>query len=227
MNDVFVIIGGGCYGSYYVHQLLEARERGKLTWRELVVLDRDPDCQVAQNFDDPGITTVQTEWEEWGAALWQDPQRWADQQLVPAPIAPHIVRHWLVGELSRRGVTVEDQRWTAEVPELPYADVTAGGQLVVSHAPGLCPTNCIEPRSCPLTGGKRTWEMSRTVAAASPQLAHVATLECSHFAYGVGTIPLNSIYSALETLHRLERPSAVGIATVSKCHGLVDVVELR
>src|SRR5678810_350649 len=43
-----VIVGGGCYGSYYVRQLLRAIEAGAVEARELLVVDKDPQCAVAR-----------------------------------------------------------------------------------------------------------------------------------------------------------------------------------
>ena len=42
-----VIIGGGCYGSFYLGQLLKAREAGAVAWRQVRVVDRDPRCRAA------------------------------------------------------------------------------------------------------------------------------------------------------------------------------------
>jgi hypothetical protein len=226
MSADFVIIGGGCYGSYYVGQLLEARERGKLEWSRLLVLDRDPHCAVSERFDSDDVEIAVTHWEEWGDALFANPSQWLGRQLVPAPIAPHVVKHWLVRALAREGVRVDDARWDEAVPALPYADVTASGHLVLSHAPALCPTNCIEPRSCPLTGGPRTWDMPDTVRDAGAALDGLVVLECRHFAYGVGTIPFSRIHEAYTSLLGLPRPARAGVATVSGCHGLVDAIRL-
>ena len=41
-----VIVGGGCYGSYYVRQLGRAQRAGAAEWDELIVVDRDPGCAV-------------------------------------------------------------------------------------------------------------------------------------------------------------------------------------
>ncbi len=222
----FVIIGGGCYGSYYVRQLLQARDRGKLDWRQLLVLDRDADCAVAEKFGGRDVVVEQCEWESWGDRLFDGSEGWGDCQLVPAPIAPHVVKHWLVTALEAAGANVEGDRWTGEVPTLPYADTTDAGQLVLSHAPGLCPTNCIEPRMCPLTGGERTWDMPDTVREAASGLDDVVVLECRHFAYGVGTIPMRAILDAFERLVNRRRPADVGVATSSGCHALVDRLRL-
>ncbi len=43
-----VVVGGGCYGSYYVRQLERAVERrAPSTIERIVVVDRDPGCAVA------------------------------------------------------------------------------------------------------------------------------------------------------------------------------------
>lgn len=43
-----VIVGGGCYGSYYLRQLGRAVAAGALACRRVLVVDRDPGCQVAR-----------------------------------------------------------------------------------------------------------------------------------------------------------------------------------
>lgn len=43
-----VVCGGGCYGGYYVRQLARARAAGALSFDQLIVVDRDPQCAVAR-----------------------------------------------------------------------------------------------------------------------------------------------------------------------------------
>ena len=45
MRDV-VVVGGGCYGTFYAGQLAKAKERGKARFRRVVVVDRDPACRA-------------------------------------------------------------------------------------------------------------------------------------------------------------------------------------
>ena len=47
LRDV-AIVGGGCYGTFYAGQLIQARERGKADYRRLLVIDRDPRCRFAR-----------------------------------------------------------------------------------------------------------------------------------------------------------------------------------
>src|SRR5256885_369782 len=42
-----VVVGGGCYGSYYVRQLGRAAAAGAADWDQLVVVDRDAACPFA------------------------------------------------------------------------------------------------------------------------------------------------------------------------------------
>src|SRR5205809_637836 len=45
MRDV-VVVGGGCYGTFYAGQLAKAKQRGKAHFRRVVVVDRDPACRA-------------------------------------------------------------------------------------------------------------------------------------------------------------------------------------
>ena len=47
--DTIIIVGGGCYGSYYVTQLARARTAGALTYDRVLVVDHDPACKVASS----------------------------------------------------------------------------------------------------------------------------------------------------------------------------------
>ena len=46
MRDV-VVIGGGCYGTFYATQLARAKARGKASYRRVVLVDRDPGCRAS------------------------------------------------------------------------------------------------------------------------------------------------------------------------------------
>src|SRR3954464_6277152 len=66
-----IVVGGGCYGSYYVRQLARAERAGALAWRALVVVDRDARCQVAalDEAERPGALRLEiSEWDAYFAA---------------------------------------------------------------------------------------------------------------------------------------------------------------
>src|SRR6478672_2624526 len=62
------IVGGGCYGSYYLRQLHRARRAGAIAWERLVVVDHRAECQVAAaiaNGSDDRCDVVTAEWDEY------------------------------------------------------------------------------------------------------------------------------------------------------------------
>ena len=67
--ETIIIVGGGCYGGYYVRQLHRAARAGALVAESILVVDRDADCAVAQSLrellDTPIPTSVRV-------ADWRD-----------------------------------------------------------------------------------------------------------------------------------------------------------
>ncbi|MFI5210854.1 MAG: hypothetical protein ACHQ2E_10455, partial [Gemmatimonadales bacterium] len=62
-----VIIGGGCYGTFYAGQMEKARARGKVSYRQLLIVDRDPACRMIRELgeaDDRRLVAM-----EWNAFL--------------------------------------------------------------------------------------------------------------------------------------------------------------
>ena len=223
----FFICGGGCYGSFYLRQLDRARARGVLDVSEIVVVDRDLNCQAAALV--AGIENariVVSDWVDFGAAVWEHEAEWQEDQWVPAPIAPHIAFEWIAARLARAGTPVSRGRVTAPELDLPFVATLDNGSLAVSHAPGICPTNCIEPKKCPLTRDARDWEMRETVAGLGAEA--LATFQCRHLSFGVGVIPMADLYAGARLVDSAVASGSkrVGIATVSSCHGLVDLIEL-
>ena len=96
-----VIIGGGCYGSFYLGQLLKAREAGAVAWRQVIVVDHNAVCPVSTMLAPDVALYVQ----EWGDFLdgWLDARsRSPDDRLVPSPLMPHLMYQWLVRRARAR-----------------------------------------------------------------------------------------------------------------------------
>ena len=233
-----VIVGGGCYGGYYVRQLHRAAQAGALMARELVVVDRDATCAVgssiasdARPFAVPTRVVVR-DWREFFrdylAAAASDPQAYRDDAIVPSPLMPHLMGEWLV-ERARERWPARDVR-TAPVdrpPSVPWERAGVDGTHYVSFATWTCPVNCIEPRTCPVARGPRSWSLPERLAEharVERDAGHdvdVAVLHCRHRAYGVGMFDTAEVVAA-DTLIAAagERASAeVIIGTVSHCHG--------
>ena len=168
LRDV-VVVGGGCYGTFYAGQLAKARARGKVAYRRVLVVDHDPDCRARRELgEEPGREFVQAEWsaylDEHLGHKAATPAADIDDVIVPSPHMPHLLFEWLVRRARARW---PDRRiGVVAVPDslaTPYDRAVADGTRYVSFADWICPTHCIEPATCPAIGAPRTWEMGDAV----------------------------------------------------------------
>ncbi|HEX7979946.1 MAG TPA: hypothetical protein VF461_15160 [Gemmatimonadaceae bacterium] len=229
-----VIVGGGCYGSYYLRQLDRAQRASAVEWDELVVVDRDPACAVGQYTPDelpPRARLVAAEWhryfDEYLASAARDPARRRDA-IVPSPLMPHLMADWLAARARQRWPdrAVRTEPLLA-APGVPWQRAGEDGTHYVSFAKWMCPINCIEPARCPHTRGPRSWSLPIAVREyADAERTRGREVEplvfhCTHRTYGVGMIDVADVVDADATI---ESAAARGgatflIGTVSHCHG--------
>ncbi|HEY2065822.1 MAG TPA: hypothetical protein VGG84_07655 [Gemmatimonadaceae bacterium] len=234
-----VVVGGGCYGSYYVRQLLRAERADALAWKELVVVDRDPACRVAQlpTSERPSaLRIVGADWREWFAgylaAAAAAPDAHATDAIVPSPLMPHLMADWLLARAR--------ERWpdrlvhTAPLddpPRVPWQRAGEDGTHYVSFAEWMCPINCVEPARCPHTRGERSWSLPTAIASyaaeertAGRQLEGPFVFHCAHRAFGVGMLDVRPVIDADRAI--AERGAAgaadVLVGTASHCHGALQ-----
>ncbi len=226
-----VVIGGGCYGGYYVRQLHRARRAAALSWGRLIVVDRNADCAVSGG-SDPVELVVQ----EWGTFLdaflggaAADPSRGATDAIVPSPLMPHLALEWL----ERRARGRWNGRDVARVPlsappPTPWERAGGDGTHYASFATWTCPVNCIEPVRCPHTRGERTWTMPQAAReyvvarrSAGDSIEGPYVFHCTHRAYGVGMIDVADIVAADAAIEAAASHGAADflVGTVSHCHG--------
>jgi hypothetical protein len=236
-----VIVGGGCYGTFYAGQLKRARERGRASYRQLLVVDRDPACQFSRELGEEA--TQQLVVQEWGdffdsylgtqVAL---PANEPGNTIVPSPLMPHLMYEWLVRQARTRwpGRSIET-RPVEQGPRTPYDSSAPDGTRYVSFADWTCPTHCIEPAICPVIRAPRTWEMSdameelarrldRSRPTAGPVLFH-----CEHRVFGVGMFDVAAVLKGdtmVAEAGQARSPVDVLIGTVSSCHGAVNLLHL-
>lgn len=243
-----VVVGGGCYGSYYVRQLRRARAADALSWRRLVVVDRDPDCAVARDAqgapgapDGGDLTLVTRDWslffgEYLAAAAARPPAEVAADAIVPSPLMPHLMAQWVVSRARARwpGRPMRLAPLDGAV-DVPWQRTGADGTHYVSFATWECPINCVEPRTCPHTRGPRAWSMPPTLRAfveterlRGRRLDGPAVFHCEHRAFGVGMFDVADVVAAdaLVASRAAGRAAEVLLATVSHCHGALTVLEL-
>lgn len=231
--DTIVVVGGGCYGSYYVRQLLRAREAGALKWRRVVVVDRDPACLVAGT---PGVDVVTAEWGAFFRAYLADGEALDKDAIVPSPLMPHLFFEWIRDRARERwpGRRVTAERFEPTELNVPWQRTGEDGTHYVSFATWMCPVNCIEPAKCPHTKGPRDWSMPVAVESylAGPGrregLSGPVIFHCTHRAYGVGMIDTADLLAADATVTAAgtARAARVVVGTVSHCHGALSVLSV-
>jgi hypothetical protein len=240
-----VVVGGGCYGSYYVRQLGRARRAGVMTWDRVVVVDRDPSCRAgaANGTGDAEATGTELAVAEWtdffrdyldGAC--EDPERVRRDAIVPSPLMPHLMYEWLLARSAARWPSrTVATRPLDGTPEVPWHRAAPTGALYASFAEWICPVNCIEPAICPKTREARWWTMPAAVQtyadrerAAGRPLAGPVIFHCTHRAYGVGMFDTSTAVSgdALVRAAGTRGPADVLVGTVSHCHGALNVLAI-
>lgn len=230
-----IVIGGGCYGGYYVRQLRRARDKSAIAFERLVVVDQDEHCAVARERA-ADLDVVVADWSEYFAAYFAGDARDADA-IVPSPLMPHLLFQWLEQRARdrwpARTVTIE---MPSSVGGVPWQKEGGESTRYVSFAEWMCPVNCIEPRICPHTREVRSWSLPPAVAAhveavraSGEQLDGPAIFHCTHRAYGVGMIDVQDILAADQLLTECVA-HGVGrllVGTVSHCHGALGVLAVR
>lgn len=239
LRDI-VVVGGGCYGTFYAGQLARARARGRAAYRRVLVVDRDPDCRARRELgEEPGREFVTAEWD----AFCDDhlgrsadaPDASAGDVIVPSPHMPHLLFEWLVRRARARwpgrGVAV------AGVPDTlgtPYDRAVDDGTRYLSFADWICPTHCIEPAICPAIGAPRTWEMGDAVRALADRLRAAgrpvrgpALFVCRHRTFGVGVIPVPAVLAGDRLVAEAGSDPNGGevlVGTISSCHGALNMI---
>ncbi len=242
-----VVIGGGCYGSYYVRQLGRANRAGALSWNRILVVDRSADCLVAtsEQLEDATLKSPAPELvvADWGQFFGEYLSRWRrahdsheSDAIVPSPLMPHLLYEWVRDRaIARWPDRTISTRPLATKPDTPWETAAPDGTHYVSFATWTCPINCIEPKTCPHTRSERTWTMPRAMREIVDQsstkgraLAGPLVFHCTHRAYGVGMIPVMEAISADMFIQETAAvgPAEILVATVSHCHGAANVLSI-
>ena len=237
MRDV-IVIGGGCYGTFYAGQLARAKAKGKAQFRTVVVVDRDEGCRARRELGEAADRAFAvSDWTAFFDAFLGDARaRPAEPRdyVVPSPLMPHLMFEWLLrrarGRWPERPVTVEPVPGNLGTPydrAAPPPDHTR----YVSFADWICPTHCVEPALCPAIGRARTWEMSEAVSQLAVRLgvSGPALFVCRHHVFGVGTFAVDAVLQGDEIVRAAGASgaaAAVLVGTISSCHGALNLLRL-
>jgi hypothetical protein len=238
-----VIVGGGCYGSWYLRQLARARHAAAIDYARVLVVDRDPDCRAARllsgregaPLDAPDADVVASDWSAFFDAFLAGAGD--DDAIVPSPLMPHLMYEWLLRRARERWPERRvETRPLGTPPAVPWQRAAPDGTHYVSFAEWTCPINCIEPAKCPATRGERTWSLPPTVRAYVAEerargrnLAGPAIFHCQHRAYGVGLFGADEVLAADRLVAEAGTSGAaeVLVGTVSHCHGALCVLSVE
>ena len=236
-----VIIGGGCYGSFYASQLMRAVDRDRAEFRRLLVVDRDPACRFAREIGPgEGRELILQDWDHFfdeflpGTAI--DPPDGPADTIVPSPLMPHLMYHWLVRQAQARWPDrLVETKPVPAAAGTPYDVSAPDGTRYVSYADWICPTHCIEPALCPVIRAPRTWDMADAMEGLTRRLGRTAPtagpvlLVCEHRVFGVGMFDASAVVAGNAVVATAGAPGTsvdVVVGTISHCHGAVNLLHL-
>ena len=233
----FYVFGAGCYGRLHIRHLFMAREKGRLHFDRMVVIDRNPRAPAVREWSDhPRITFQFMDWVAFLVETFSNGDVHANDELVLPCIGPHLMFSWLQRTIAR--LTGREPcliPWNGRVG-IPFERTLNSGMHAVSYALWRCPPTCIEPAMCPGNGRQRNWEMFRFIRAHAQfwkvrgrRIDHVEIFKSTHRAWGVATLPVKRLLHArarVITAVQQERIRTLLVATVSSCHGLLGLMEI-
>lgn len=236
-----MVVGGGCYGTFYASQLAKAKARGKTDYRRVIVVDQNPECQARRELGEASDRTFAfIDWtsffDKWLCEALRATRDTRDDQIVPSPHMPHLMFDWVLRRARARWpdrpISVEPVPGDFPTPyDRPGSDQTR----YVSWADWVCPTHCIEPALCPAIGAPRTWEMSDTVRKLAERLRESgrrvqgpALFVCKHQVFGVGMFSAEAVRAGDRLV---EESGSTGearvlIGTISSCHGALNLLHI-
>jgi hypothetical protein len=237
----YLIAGGGEFGTRYLRKLHIAHKRSDFPIESITVFDNDPNCKAREFVDKISYAHLEvTDLLQFGEMIWKRQEEWMDATWIPAPVAPHLIANWIKTKIeSEQAVQLVPALLPLNNTKLPFFKLLPDGRFLLSHAPGICPVNCTEPANCAITNGPRWWEMKDTIKNMLAELpeeeavTYVALLYGEHHygadKYGVGGIAMKTIYSECDKLSELVREGKrrVGIATISSCHGVLSLFDVK
>jgi hypothetical protein len=217
----FIIIGGGCYGTYHSGQLYKAIQKGKLPSNtKLIIVDRNAEPRAKQEHArKTNFEYVQSDWQAYLINFFDDPANYElardgdSVQIVPAPFAPHLMFDWLqhsttkaLAELGRSDIELSRDGFE-DTLHLPFESTNAEKNHFMSRAGWMCPTTCIEPRLCPAIKDVRDWDLDNDLRQyiagynVAPSITAAAKLAEGKMANGTTAVltPLARDFDGVET----------------------------
>ena len=208
----YLILGSGKFGRLALERLagLDANA-------SFLMVDRDAGAlAVGGGGSGSGCRQVQAEAI---AFLVQHLIKDGDWDLIIPMVPVHVAYHWLLkGPLARSG-------WKPlAVPGalehlVPTTQRGPEGEIYLSRARHLCPDDCAEPETCPVTGEVRDLSLHQELASLKLSGYQVKVIPSRQLAPGVGGYTPRQLLDLAGDLDALR--GKVLIATACRCHGVI------
>lgn len=223
--DIY-ILGGGSEGTQYARWLMLARERGKIDFRELVIVDKNENCKIKNS----EVRIQNADWIDFLVHHIESSKADADDLIVPSHAAPHLLGMTFARLASSSGTKKNDLQMV-DIPApvgAPFEKRLEKGVVAVSMATWNCPANCPEPAKCPHIHAPRDWDLEIMLRdwAKKAGLDEFFVFPARHFAFAVSGIPSRTIIDSWRLLKkRLSTPGSylIGVSTASACHGIISL----
>jgi hypothetical protein len=190
-----IVLGGGKFGLKAVKFLMRKR-------REFLVLDRDPECEVARKL---GIEIIKSGTEKLVEIIEKVNPEWI---FPTAPI--HVVAE-AVKDAFEPWEKVIDCILSGIPPKL-IVSVGKGGIVLSYNRDGICIENCTSPEVCPVTRVKRPCPMFEVIRFACPE----AIILVSHqIAPSLGTIKGLDFLDAVKRAEKEKKLCSQPLVTVT------------
>ncbi|QQR81466.1 MAG: hypothetical protein IPJ69_04930 [Deltaproteobacteria bacterium] len=230
----FIILGGGCFGSFYTRQLLRAQKF--LSFQTIHIVDIKKDCQAFLEHGDGAGKIVYNiqDWKDFFLPYFREKindvrlGKPIEDHYVPPTFAPHVLMEVFLDIFQKDFPLVKiGPEPMIDLLKTPVDMALPNGTRALSFATWMCPASCIEPPTCPHTGGPKDWDMKDYLQNIKTPLY---VFQCRHLAMGVGTIPVQEIvneYLRFEKQVSQSGTHSVSMASVSSCHGLIGQVKIE
>ena len=210
----FWILGAGRFGQIATAQIIRYIHSASIT-----VIDKNLPV-----FDAGGIFTA----VEGDGIAWLNARLGGDSpvdMIVPA-IPVHVAAQWIKTRLADRyeiqPLKIPDD-WLSRMPN---AMKRPAGQVFVSHADFVCPSDCPEPKHlCTYTGKPRPMGLFRLLENLDFHDVLPVVVRSHQLLPGVGGLYPADMMQALDVVVKnSHRPMMIG--TACRCHGVVDFIHL-
>jgi hypothetical protein len=213
----YLILGAGKFGRLALERL--ARQENEASFL-MVDTSQEALAEARALIDHNRVRVIQGEAVAFLLKFLKDTPPW--EWTIPM-VPVHVAFQWLwQGPLA--GLGWQKAEVPAALEKLAHATRGAHGELYLSRAAHLCPDDCAEPDTCPVTGESREIPLYMELASLKIPDYQIMVLPSRQLAPGVGGYPASWPLALAQELAALEKGKVL-IATACRCHGVVNAIE--